>query len=259
MWIVSKQLEFVNVRKEKEGGECGMKAEVPYSQDSVAYRENSLENTFSTQAFIVVPTKKKVGFLFIKRFFDITLSLIALILLSPLFLIAAIAIRLDSKGPVFYSQPRAGLHGNPFTMFKFRSMCSDADDRLKDLEKYNEKDGPVFKMSDDPRVTRVGRFLRKKSIDELPQLINILKGDMSIVGPRPPLLNEVEQYTPYQMQRLNVKQGLTCYWQISGRSDLSFDEWVSLDMKYINECSLWTDLKIILKTVPAVLFGMGAY
>lgn len=184
---------------------------------------------------------------------------LALVVLSPLFLITAIAIKLDSEGEVFYSQLRVGKDGKLFKMYKFRSMCVDADKQLDKLKDLNEKDGPVFKIANDPRVTRVGRIIRKRSIDELPQLINIIKGDMSIVGPRPPLPNEVAQYTPYQMQRLSVKPGLTCYWQISGRSDISFDEWVELDCKYIRESSVWTDIKIILKTIPAVLTGRGAY
>lgn len=203
--------------------------------------------------------KKRYGYLFLKRFFDLFFSSLAIILLIPIFLVTVIAIKIDSLGPAIYSQQRAGKNVKIFKMYKFRSMCVDADELLKDLQDQNEKDGPVFKIANDPRVTKVGRVIRKISIDELPQLINILKGDMSIVGPRPPLLSEVEQYTPYQMQRLAVKPGLSCYWQISGRSDVSFEEWVELDLKYIKERSLWTDLKIILKTVPAVLFGRGAY
>ena len=144
-------------------------------------------------------------------------------------------------------------------MYKFRSMCQDADNRLHEIVHLNEKDGPVFKISKDPRVTKVGQFIRRTSIDELPQFINILKGEMTIVGPRPPLLREVCQYTPYQARRLSVTPGLTCYWQISGRSNLSFQEWVELDLKYISERGLLTDIKIMLRTIPAVLFGTGAY
>ncbi len=202
---------------------------------------------------------KHSGYLFFKRFFDIVLSSLALVALSPLFLAVAIAIKLDSKGPVIYSQLRAGKGGKIFTFYKFRSMFMDADQKQTLLLSRNEADGPVFKIADDPRITKVGRILRRTSIDELAQLINIIRGDMSIVGPRPPLLNEVARYTPEQMHRLDVKPGLTCYWQISGRSDLSFQKWVELDMKYIRERSLWTDLKIILKTVPAVFSEKGAY
>ena len=211
------------------------------------------------QALILFPKRKRYVYGFLKRFMDIVMSSLALIILSPVLLVTAIAIKMESKGPVFYSQPRAGKNAKSFKMYKFRSMCMDADEKLKDLMDLNEVDGPVFKIAHDPRVTKVGCIIRRKSIDELPQLINILRGDMSIVGPRPPLLNEVEQYTSYHMQRLNVTPGLTCYWQISGRSNLHFDDWVSLDLRYIKESGLWTDFKTILKTFPAVLFGWGAY
>lgn len=199
------------------------------------------------------------NYLFLKRLFDIVLSVIAIIFLAPLFLVVAVAIKLDSKGGVLYTQPRVTKNGKVFKMYKFRSMCANADEYLKDLQHLNEKDGPVFKIVNDPRVTRVGRFIRKTSIDELPQLFNILKGEMTIVGPRPPLVTEVEQYTPQQKQRLTVKTGLTCYWQISGRSELTFDEWVNLDIKYIQEQNLRTDINIIVKTIPVVLTGRGAY
>lgn len=196
---------------------------------------------------------------FVKRLSDIIVSFLGLIILAPIFLIVGIVIKMDSKGSVFYSQKRVGKSGRHFAMYKFRSMCRDADQKLIELSHLNEKDGPIFKISNDPRVTKVGKFIRMSSIDELPQLINILRGDMTIVGPRPPLISEAVQYTPYQAQRLSVKPGLTCYWQISGRSDLSFQEWVELDLKYIKEQGLHTDLKIIVKTVPAVLSGIGAY
>lgn len=195
----------------------------------------------------------------IKRLFDILISGIALILLSPLLLLLVIMVRSDG-GPAIYYQNRVGKNGKTFRIFKFRSMCVNADspEMLAKLQAMNEMDGPAFKIKEDPRITKVGRFIRRTSMDELPQLVNILLGDMSIVGPRPPLVSEVKQYTEYQKQRLLVKQGLTCYWQCSGRNNISFDEWVELDLKYIRERSLWTDLKIILKTVPAVLSGNGA-
>ncbi|NJP40503.1 sugar transferase [Oscillospiraceae bacterium HV4-5-C5C] len=198
-------------------------------------------------------------YLGMKRFFSIILSLPGLILSLPIFLIVAIFIKIEDGGPVFYAQTRVGQDGVPFTMYKLRSMVTDAELRKAELLQHNEHDGPAFKMTHDPRVTRVGRFIRKTSIDELPQLWNILKGDMSLVGPRPPLQREVDAYNEYQRGRLAVKPGLTCYWQISGRSELSFDDWVKLDLRYINERSLVTDLKIILKTVPAVLSRKGAY
>lgn len=207
----------------------------------------------------VLPKRRYHCYEFYKRLFDFLFSLLALIVLLPLLIVVAVLIWFEDRGPVIYTQKRVGKNGKEFVMYKFRSMCLDADQKLKDLQQFNEKDGPVFKMTDDPRVTKIGRIIRKFSIDELPQLFNILKGEMSLVGPRPPLPNEVKQYSSYQMHRLDVTPGLTCYWQISGRSNVNFEKWVELDMKYINERSLWTDLKIILKTVPAVLSGYGAY
>ena len=193
-----------------------------------------------------------------KRFFDIVLSLCGLVILSPLFFITAVAIRLDSKGPAFYSQKRIGKNGKPFKMYKFRSMCVDAEQQLERLAALNERDGPTFKITHDPRVTRVGRFIRKTCIDELPQLINILRGEMSLVGPRPPLPNEVAVYTPYQMRRLGVTPGLTCFWQATKGEDTTFEEWVEMDLKYIRERSLKTDIKILFLTVRVVLLGKGS-
>lgn len=194
----------------------------------------------------------------IKRFFDICLSIAALVVLSPLLLVIAILIYLEDKGPVIYSQTRIGKDGRAFKLYKFRSMCVDADERLRDLQKLNERDGPVFKIRDDPRVTKVGKFIRKTCIDELPQLVNIIKGDMSIVGPRPPLPNEVEQYNSYQKQRLLVVPGLTCYWQIQKGEETTFDEWVELDLKYIKERSILLDFRLILLTFKVILSGKGA-
>lgn len=194
----------------------------------------------------------------IKRFFDICLSAAALVVLSPLLLVIAILIYLEDKGPVIYSQTRIGKDGQAFKLYKFRSMCVDADEKLKDLQKLNERDGPVFKIRDDPRVTKIGKFIRKTCIDELPQLVNIIKGDMSIVGPRPPLPNEVEQYNSYQKQRLLVVPGLTCYWQIQKGEETTFDEWVELDLKYIKERSILLDFRLILLTFKVILSGKGA-
>lgn len=196
---------------------------------------------------------------FIKRVFDVILSGLAIVVLSPLMLGLAIAVRSDG-GPAIYSQNRVGKNGKRFRILKFRSMCVNADspEMLAKLAAMNEMDGPAFKIKNDPRITTVGRFIRRTSLDELPQLFNIFVGDMTIVGPRPPLESEVRQYTEYQMQRLQVKQGLTCYWQCSGRNNISFDEWVELDLKYIRERSLWTDIKILFLTIPAVLSGDGA-
>ena len=194
-------------------------------------------------------------YLFIKRVIDIFGSLIGLIIFSPIFILISIAIKLeDPKGKILFCQKRVGINSNVFKMYKFRSMVSNAEELLEHVSKLNEMNGPVFKIKDDPRVTKVGRFIRKTSLDESPQFINILKGDMTFVGPRPPLASEVEQYSDYEMQRLMVKPGLTCYWQICGRNSIDFDEWVELDLKYIEERNTFIDIKIILKTF-FVLFG----
>jgi exopolysaccharide biosynthesis polyprenyl glycosylphosphotransferase len=197
----------------------------------------------------------KKFYLAAKRTMDIIGAIIGLILTSVLFLVVAIAIKIeDPKGTVFFSQTRVGKNGKEFKMYKFRSMVSDAEERLNDLLKYNETTGAMFKMKNDPRVTKVGRFIRKTSIDELPQLWNVLKGDMSLVGPRPPLPREVEQYTEYDKQRLLVTPGCTGLWQVSGRSNVGFKEMVELDLQYIRNRSILLDVKIIFKTV-FVLFG----
>ena len=201
---------------------------------------------------------QKIGYRVTKRVFDVLLSGAALIILSPVCLITAIAIYMEDKGSVIFVQDRNGLNGEVFRMYKFRSMCMNAPEMHKELLEMNELDGPAFKLKKDPRVTKVGQLIRKTSIDELPQLINILKGEMSIVGPRPLPTYETEQCTEYQKQRLLVKPGLTCYWQCSGRNDIPFDEWMELDLKYIEEASFLVDLKIILKTVDAVVKGKGA-
>ena len=196
---------------------------------------------------------------FVKRIFDIIMSSVAILILSPVFLIVALAIYIDDpKGSPFFVQTRVGQHGKKFKFYKFRSMVSNAEELLDQLKEKNEKDGPVFKMKDDPRITRVGKFIRETSIDELPQLFNILKGDMSIVGPRPSLPKEVSQYNDYQAQRLFVTPGLTCYWQASKKRDeIPFDEWVDLDIKYILERSWLVDIKVIIKTFTAVFTGQG--
>lgn len=196
----------------------------------------------------------------LKRFFDIVLSFLALVLLSPLFLLIAIIIKTTSRGPVFFVQERVGYFGRSFLFYKFRSMYVDAEARKKALMEQNEsKDGVIFKMKNDPRITPVGRILRKTSMDELPQLLNVLLGDMSLVGPRPPLPSEVQQYSLDDRKRLNVKPGITCIWQVSGRSDIPFKKQVELDKEYIQSQSLWKDLVVLLRTVPAILSGRGAY
>jgi exopolysaccharide biosynthesis polyprenyl glycosylphosphotransferase len=195
----------------------------------------------------------------LKRFIDIVLSVTALILLSPVFAAVALLIKLEDNGPIFFAQRRVGKWGREFRMYKFRSMCVDAEQKLQAvLLKNHHSTGVTFKAKDDPRVTRVGRCLRKFSIDEFPQFYNVLIGDMSLVGPRPPVPREVAMYTPADRRRLEIKPGLTCFWQIGGRSEIDFPEQVQLDLQYIESQSFWLDLKILIKTVPAVLLGRGA-
>lgn len=195
----------------------------------------------------------------VKRALDLILASIGLLGSLPIWLVIVLAIRIDSRGPAIFVQDRVGIHGRRFRFFKFRSMYSDAEQRLADLKASNEASGPVFKMRRDPRITRVGAFLRRSSLDELPQLLNILRGDMSFVGPRPPLPDEVAQYRPSDAARLGVKPGLTCLWQIRGRSTVGFDEWMEYDREYIRDMSLRLDLSILARTVRAVLSGQGAY
>ena len=190
----------------------------------------------------------------IKRIIDIVASFTGLILLSPLILIVSMLIKLESKGEVIFKQKRVGLNGKEFYMYKFRSMVINAEELKEQLESQNEMSGPMFKIKDDPRITKVGKFIRKTSIDELPQLINVIKGDMSLVGPRPSLPNEVKKFEQWMMERLEVKPGLTCIWQISGRNNIDFEDWMKLDIKYVRERSFKLDIKLILKTV-LVLFG----
>jgi len=212
--------------------------------------------TVKEQRMLVAEEINQNGtYLFIKRFIDILASLFGLILLSPIFLIVALLIKLeDPRGPILFKQVRIGKSEKEFGMYKFRSMVTDAEDRLKDLLQHNEVSGAMFKMKDDPRVTKIGKFIRKTSIDELPQLLNVLKGDMSLVGPRPPLPREVKEYTSYDKQRLLVTPGCTGLWQVTDRNSVGFKEMVELDLTYIKNRSLGLDIKLILKTV-LVLFG----
>ena len=204
------------------------------------------------------PTPTRYDMLFCKRMVDIVGSSVVLILFLPVAVLIALAIKLTTPGPVFFVQERCGLNGRLFKLLKFRTMVRNAEELKSDLLSYNEMSGPVFKMRDDPRVTFVGRFLRKFSLDELPQLINVVKGDMSLVGPRPPTPDEVRKYDRWQRRRLSVKPGLTCLWQISGRSHVDFDEWMKLDLEYIDRWSLGLDVRILLRTIPAVILGTGA-
>lgn len=204
--------------------------------------------------------QRRYGYRFAKRAFDIAFSLLVLALFWWVYVVVAIAIKVDDPaGPVFFVQERMGKNGKPFTMYKFRSMYADAEERLAELKELNEKDGPVFKIKDDPRITKVGRFIRKTSIDELPQFFNVLLGNMSIVGPRPALRRETDLYTPHQRERLLVKPGITCYWQTrKNRDAISFDEWVDLDLLYINQCNAWADFKLVIQTVGCVLSAQGS-
>ncbi len=195
----------------------------------------------------------------IKRTADIVISLSGLVILSPLIIVIAAAVASEREGGVIFRQARAGWKNQPFTMYKFRTMVKNAAAMRDEMEKYNELDGPAFKMKNDPRITRVGRFLRRASLDELPQLYNVLKGDMSLVGPRPLPTYESEKCSEEQLKRLLVKPGITCFWQVCGRNDVSFDEWMEMDLRYIREQSIHTDVSILLQTVKAVVSGRGAY
>lgn len=209
---------------------------------------------------VTVLKDRKIYFT-VKRIFDIVASLAGMLLLSPVFILTAIAIKCeDSKGSVVFAQERVGKDGKIFIMYKFRSMYHDAEARLAELKSKNEVDGPFFKMRYDPRITKVGRIIRKYSIDELMQLVNVFKGDMSVVGPRPALPDEVAKFDEaFAKIKLSVKPGLSCYWQINGRSNLKFEQWVEFDKKYVREMGILTDLKIILLTIPAVIRGDGAW
>jgi len=193
--------------------------------------------------------KESLLYLFCKRMMDMVAAILALILLSPMLIVVAILIKIESDGPIIFKQERVGLRGKYFNIYKFRSMVIDAEKLKKKLESQNEMSGPMFKIKNDPRVTRVGRFIRKTSIDEFPQLLNVLKGEMSLVGPRPSLPNEVEKFEPWMLKRLTIKPGLTCYWQVSGRNNIGFQEWMKMDICYVNKRNLWIDIKLIFKTL----------
>ena len=215
---------------------------------------------FEEQMVFTVDTGGMMGpTVLIKRFIDFVVSMAFLILSAPVLLAIAFGIKLNSTGPVFFIQERVGLNKRRFRLYKFRTMAADAEQRIAELERYNEVSGPVFKIKRDPRITRVGAFLRKTSLDELPQLINVLKGDMSLVGPRPLPVRDYSGFTQnWHRRRFSVRPGITCLWQVGGRNSIPFERWMELDMEYIDQWSLMLDLKILLKTVPAVLKGSGA-
>ncbi len=217
--------------------------------------------TDSGESSVVLPTIPQETHVYsiVKRSMDIVVAVTSLLLLAPLMGLVAILVKLTSRGEVFFKQTRIGFNGRAFTMYKFRSMRKGAQDDRKFLSGLNEQEGPVFKITDDPRLTPIGRFLRRSSLDELPQLWNVLKGEMAIVGPRPLWLPEAEKVSERARLRTRVKPGLTCLWQISGRSEVGYDEWVELDLYYIQNRSLLLDLLVVVQTIPAVLSGRGAY
>ncbi len=234
--------------------------EVRISLDMLRYGPSrmSVEEIDGVPMLSFTRTPVDVVALATKRVFDVVASAVALVLLAPVFAAIAVAIRIESPGPFLFRQRRMGLNGREFDMLKFRSMYQDAEERLEALRSENEMSGPVFKMANDPRVTRVGRFIRRTSLDELPQFWNVLRGEMSIVGPRPPIPAEVRQYKRWQRRRLSMKPGITCIWQISGRNNIDFDRWMELDLEYIDTWSLWSDIAICFKTIPAVITSRGA-
>jgi len=212
---------------------------------------------FPLLSFSTTPTNEAL--MFVRRILDMVLAFLLLSIFGPLVMLpTAILIKLTSPGPVLFKQKRCGLNGRQFVMYKFRSMVDNAEQLRFELEALNEMDGPVFKSSRDPRITAIGKLIRRFSVDELPQVFNVIRGDMSLVGPRPPLPEEVARYERWQRRRLSMKPGMTCLWQISGRNEVSFEDWMKLDLTYIDNWSLLLDLKILLKTVPVVLLGRGA-
>ncbi len=242
-------------------------AEVPFSDgagtDAIVIDLRSGEPIIDARTFIPIaggileaPRWERT----VKRTLDILGASLALVLLLPLILVASLAVAFTSPGPILFAQTRVGLGGKPFRMLKFRSMCRDAEARRDALQSLNyHTNGPIFKMTDDPRITSVGKVLRHLSIDEVPQLLNVLGGSMSLVGPRPPLPAEAASYDAWEAQRLAVKPGITCIWQVSGRSTLDFETWVKMDLEYIETWSLWLDVKLLARTIPAVLSTRGAY
>jgi exopolysaccharide biosynthesis polyprenyl glycosylphosphotransferase len=216
-----------------------------------------MENFAGLPTMAIATTPQRHTELLIKAVMDYIGAACGLVLLAPFLLLVAAAIKLSSEGPVFFLQKRSGVYGRTFPLIKFRTMVENAEELKKELEQANEVDGPVFKMTNDPRITRVGKFLRKTSLDELPQLMNVLRGEMSLVGPRPPIPSEVAQYKPWQRRRLSMKPGLTCIWQVSGRNNIDFERWMRMDLEYIDNWSLMLDIKILLKTVKEVLCCQG--
>src|SRR5208282_2959091 len=226
--------------------------------DAKLWERIRVEEFLGRPALTISATSPRIGLLLVKRFIDVIVSALLLILLAPLMLVIAIAVKLGSPGPIFYRWRVMGRDIKPFVSYKYRTMVADADARKEKLGAFNEMKGPAFKMRDDPRITHVGRVLRKYSLDELPQLWSVLKGDMSLVGPRPPGPHEFERFQIWHRRKLSIKPGMTCLWQVSGRNQITdFDDWVALDLRYIDNWSLWLDLKILAKTAVVVVKGSG--
>lgn len=229
-------------------------------QSEVQTKVKPLNFASKNEKIDIKKINQKYLFFFVKRVIDLIGSILGLVLLFPFFIILAILMKIEEpKGPIFFSQTRVGLNGKEFKMYKIRSMVVNAEELLEDLLEQNEIEGAMFKMKEDPRITKVGKFIRKTSIDEFPQLLNVVKGDMSLVGPRPPLVREVEEYTDYDKQRLLIKPGCTGLWQVSGRNALSFEEMVELDIEYINNLNIWNDALIGMKTLKVIIKSDDAY
>lgn len=241
-----------------EAEELGITVHLLREDYAVSVKQDGWPGHNKPNAFVTYQkTSGRYISLKIKELIDIFLSSVILVLVGPVIVLIALLIKLEDRGPVFFRQERVGQNGRRFTCFKFRSMVPNAEKLLDTLKDKNESDGPTFKIEKDPRITRVGAFLRKTSLDELPQFYNVVRGEMSIVGPRPPLLKEVMQYEKYQLRRLSMKPGITCIWQVSGRNSIKFEQWMKMDLDYIDNWSLWLDFKIILKTVGVVFRANG--
>lgn len=245
--------------------DVGIKVHIVPNYQLFDYHRNTKAGKIEIEDFLQIPmltissTPANLLQLYVKRVFDFLFSGFLLIVLSPLFLTVAVLIKLTTKGPVFYQWKVVGLNNREFVSYKFRTMVENADQSKKELEALNEMNGPVFKIKNDPRITKVGRFLRKYSLDELPQLYSVFKGDMSLVGPRPPFREEVQRFEFWQRRKLSVKPGITCLWQVRGRNEIrDFSDWANLDLEYIDSWSIWLDIKILLKTIPAVVMGTGS-
>ena len=238
--------------------EVGMKVYIPVNFFDDLSSKSGIEQFAGIPMLTFTRIPQNSIELLAKRLIDVVIAATGLLLFLPIFILSTILIRTGSKGPVFFKQTRMGQNKRKFILYKFRTMYANAEKRLKEVEHLNEMSGPVFKIKNDPRITKIGRVLRKLSIDEMPQLWNVLKGDMSIVGPRPPIPQEVEKYERWQQRRLSMRPGITCLWQVSGRNNVDFDEWMKLDLKYIDNWSLYLDFLIMLRTLPVVLFGHGA-